>query len=92
MEYRSRHGDELREMVLPPEKLGKALQDPGAPPLFGELNPPVPDDTAFWASENRRLMRNRFTLEDLLFFLGWRDDAFVEGLFEKARGAGGGPR
>jgi glycerol-1-phosphate dehydrogenase [NAD(P)+] len=35
-------------------------------------------------------MRNRFTLADLLFFIGWWDDGFVEKLFDHARSAGGG--
>jgi glycerol-1-phosphate dehydrogenase [NAD(P)+] len=35
-------------------------------------------------------MRNRFTLADLLFFLGWWDDAFVERLLERVRCAGAG--
>jgi glycerol-1-phosphate dehydrogenase [NAD(P)+] len=37
-----------------------------------------------WALENCHLMRNRFTLADLLFFLGWWDDAFVERLLERS--------
>lgn len=90
LENWSRHRDELREMLVPPEKLGEALKDSGAPVRFGGLDPPVPEDTAFWALKNCHLMRNRFTLADLLFFLGWWDDAFVEKLFERARAAGGG--
>jgi glycerol-1-phosphate dehydrogenase [NAD(P)+] len=35
-------------------------------------------------------MRNRFTLADLLFFLGWWDDAFVEKILQRARSVGGG--
>jgi glycerol-1-phosphate dehydrogenase [NAD(P)+] len=44
---------------------------------------------AFWALRNCHLMRNRFTLADLLFFVGWWDDEFVERLFDRARSVGG---
>ncbi|HET7480910.1 MAG TPA: iron-containing alcohol dehydrogenase [Rubrobacteraceae bacterium] len=86
----SRLRNELREMVFSPEWLGKALQESGAPARFRDLDPPVPAETAFWALRNCHLMRNRFTVADLLFFLGWWDDAFVEGLLERARSVGGG--
>jgi glycerol-1-phosphate dehydrogenase [NAD(P)+] len=85
-----RYRDELRKMVISPERLGNALKESGAPARFGELNPPIPEETAFWALKNCHLMRNRFTLADLLFFVGWWDDGFVERLFERARSAGGG--
>ena len=57
---------------------------------FGELDPPVSEETAFWALRDCHLMRNRFTLADLLFFIGWWDDGFVERLFDRARSVGGG--
>jgi glycerol-1-phosphate dehydrogenase [NAD(P)+] len=85
-----RYRDELSEMVVSPERLGKALAESGAPARFGELDPPVPEEIARWALRNCHLMRNRFTLADLLFFFGWWDDEFVEGLWERARSAGGG--
>lgn len=86
----SRHKAELREMVVPSHELGNALKESGAPARFGELMPPVTSETARWALRNCHLMRNRFTLADLLFFFGWWDDGFVEKLFERARSAGGG--
>jgi glycerol-1-phosphate dehydrogenase [NAD(P)+] len=81
---------ELKEMVVSPERLGNALKESGAPARFGELDPPIPEETAFWALRHCHLMRNRFTLADLLFFIGWWDDGFVEGLFDRARSVGGG--
>jgi glycerol-1-phosphate dehydrogenase [NAD(P)+] len=57
---------------------------------FGELDPPASPETVRWALRNCHLMRNRFTLSDLLFFLGWWDDAFVERLLERAHSVGGG--
>jgi glycerol-1-phosphate dehydrogenase [NAD(P)+] len=86
----TKHRAELGEMVLPPERIGRALNESGAPARFSELDPPVPEERAFWALRNCHLMRNRFTLSDLLFFLGWWDDRFVQRLFERARSAGGG--
>jgi glycerol-1-phosphate dehydrogenase [NAD(P)+] len=84
------HRSRIREMVLPPERLGGALEHAGAPARFGELDPPVAPEVARWALRNCHLMRNRFTLADLLFFAGWWDDAFVERMLERARSAGGG--
>jgi glycerol-1-phosphate dehydrogenase [NAD(P)+] len=86
----SQHKAELGRMVASPERLGGALTAAGAPSRFGELDPPVSAQTARWAIRNCHLMRNRFTVADLLFFLGWWDDAFVERLLERARSVGGG--
>jgi glycerol-1-phosphate dehydrogenase [NAD(P)+] len=85
-----RYKDELKVMVVPPERLGNALKDSGAPARFGALDPPVPEETAFWALRNCHLMRNRFTLADLLFFIGWWDDGFIGRLFDRARSVDGG--
>ncbi len=85
-----KHRATIKEMVLPPEALGGALAEAGAPTRFGTLDPPVPPETARWALANCHLMRNRFTLADLLFFAGWWDEAFVERILGTARSAGGG--
>lgn len=85
-----RRRDELRELVASPERLAGALTDAGVPARFGDLDPPVSPQTARWAIRNCHLMRNRFTLVDLLFFLGWWDDTFVERLLERARSVGTG--
>ena len=84
------HRARLREMVLPPERLGGALRETGAPVRFGELDPPVEPEVARWALRSCHLMRDRFTLADLLFFADLWDDAFVERVLERARSAGGG--
>lgn len=81
---------ELKEMVASPECPGGALTDAGAPARFGDLDPPVSPEIARWAVRNCHLMRNRFTLADLLYFLGWWNEAFVERLLERARSVGGG--
>ncbi len=84
------HRAEIAGMVLPPERLAGALGDAGAPARFGALSPPASEDVARWAFANCHLMRDRFTLADLLFFAGWWDEAFVERLLDRARAAGGG--
>ncbi len=86
----TKHRTKLKGMVLPPEELGEALREAGAPARFGELDPPVPPETVRWALKNCHLMRNRFTLADLLFYAGRWDDAFVERILGRARSAGGG--
>lgn len=85
-----RYRAELSKMVAPPERLGAALAEAGAPVRFGELDPPASPETVRWALQNCHLMRNRFTLSDLLFFLGWWDEAFIERLLQRARSVGGG--
>ena len=70
--------------------LGGALEEADAPARFGELDPPVSPETARWALGNCHLMRDRFTLADLLFFAGRWDDAFIERILDRARSAGGG--
>lgn len=86
----AQHKEELRGIVATPDRLGEALRASGAPARFRDLDPPISEDTAFWALRNCHMMRNRFTLADLLFFFGWWDDAFVSRLFERSGSAGGG--
>ncbi len=84
------HRTALKDMVAPPERLAGALTAAGAPARFGDLSSPAAPQTARWALRNCHLMRNRFTVVDLLFFLGWWDDAFVERVLDRARSVGGG--
>ena len=90
MEGWARHRARLREMVLPPEALGDALREAGAPTRFRELDPPVRPEIALWALGHCHLMRNRFTLADLLFYIGWWDEALIKRLLDRASSAGGG--
>jgi glycerol-1-phosphate dehydrogenase [NAD(P)+] len=85
-----RHRSELGRMVAAPETLAGALGEAGAPARFGELDPPVSPETARWALRNCHLMRDRFTVADLLFFADLWDDAFVESILGRARLVGGG--
>jgi glycerol-1-phosphate dehydrogenase [NAD(P)+] len=86
----AQYREELRGIVATPDRLGEALEAAGATARFRDLDPPIGEDTAFWALRNCHMMRNRFTLADLLFFIGWWDDAFVSRLLERSSSVGGG--
>ena len=86
----TRHQSELERLVATPERLVEALTLAGAPARFGDLDPPVRPETARWALLNCHLMRDRFNVVDLLYFLGWWDVPFIERLLERVRSAGGG--
>ena len=77
-------------LLLEPGALVDALTSAGSPTRFAELDPPVPPDTAAWALANCHLMRDRFTVVDLAWFLGdWNADVAQDVLAEAGRlGAG----
>jgi glycerol-1-phosphate dehydrogenase [NAD(P)+] len=74
---------ELKPILFPPEYLAACLQKAGAPTRFSQLTPPVAPNTALWAIQNCHLYRDRFTLADLLFFLGWWNEGFVDRVLER---------
>lgn len=82
------HWDEFRAqasaLVIPPEELCARMAQAGAPKRFSQLTPSVDRKTARWAALDSCLMRNRFVLTDLLFFLGWWNGDFVDDLFARA--------
>ncbi len=89
-----RHRAVVEEVLVGPGTLGAGLVAAGAPARFADLDPAVDDATARWALAHCHLMRNRFTVVDLLDLLGrWTEDdrAAVLAAAEKAA-AGGGPR
>jgi hypothetical protein len=47
----------------------------GLPQTFATLSPPIPPDDARFAFLHAALMRRRFTIGDLLLFIGWDRDA-----------------
>ena len=56
----------------------------GAPCRYSLLNYPVDAKTATWAITNCHMMRNRFSIIDLLHFTGvWSDD-FVQMILARA--------
>jgi glycerol-1-phosphate dehydrogenase [NAD(P)+] len=89
-----RHRAVVEEVLVGPGPLGAGLVAAGAPARFADLDPAVDDATARWAVAHCHLMRNRFTVVDLLDLLGrWteEDRAAVLAAAEKAA-AGGGSR
>jgi glycerol-1-phosphate dehydrogenase [NAD(P)+] len=73
-----RHRAAIRELVAPPEQLRAALRRAGAATTAGELDPPAPQDVVRWAVRTLPLMRDRFTVADLRFFIGDWDDATID--------------
>lgn len=65
------HRAGLQRLVRSSDSLATALVAAGAPATFGDLTPSVAPDLARWAVANCHLMRNRFTVVDLLALLGW---------------------
>ena len=78
--------DGLDSLLAPPGRLVAALQSAGAPTRLGELG--IDPDRARWALVNCHLMRDRFTIADLAFFLGRWTYQDVEELHRR----GGDPR
>ena len=77
-------------LLLEPEALVAALAAAGAATRFGELDPPVPAGIARWALRHCHLMRDRFTVVDLAWFLGGWDSEAVEDVLAEAGRLGAG--
>jgi glycerol-1-phosphate dehydrogenase [NAD(P)+] len=78
------HRDELRGLVRPATSIAAALYEAGAPTALEDLEPHVDSGLGRWAVENCALMRNRFTVVDLLTLLGWWSPADVDEVLERA--------
>jgi glycerol-1-phosphate dehydrogenase [NAD(P)+] len=88
------HRDAIGALVLAPESIVEALRTAGAPTRFSELDPPIPPEVARWAVASCHLMRDRFTIADLVDLSGatgrrW-DEAFADDLLAEAADLGGG--
>ena len=79
------HRAELLGLVRPSREVAARLRSAGAAVTFDELEPAVEPDLARWAVTNCALMRNRFTIVDLLTLLGWWDHDDVEEVLERTR-------
>jgi glycerol-1-phosphate dehydrogenase [NAD(P)+] len=74
---------ELDGLLGSPERLAGALRAARAPLRLTELG--VPAERARWAIAHGHLMRDRFTVADLAFFMGlWGDDGVDSLLAEVA--------
>ena len=70
-----RHRATVEELRIDSRTLGAGLVAAGAPARFAELEPSIDDATARWAVGHCHLMRNRFTVVDLLDLLGrWTEE------------------
>lgn len=78
------------ELLADPAALRAALSAAGAPIRFAELDPPVDPATAHWALANCHLMRDRFSVVDLAFFLGAWEPADVDAVVSHAARLGVG--
>lgn len=75
---------ELRDLVRPAQSIASALAGAGAAVTLAELEPSVDAELGRWAVENCALMRNRFTVVDLLTLLGWWESSDVDEVLERA--------
>ena len=79
---------ELDRLLASPERLVAALRAARAPVRLTQLG--VRDRTARWALAHGHLMRDRFSVADLAFFMGIWDSADVDALLVAAARLGAG--
>jgi glycerol-1-phosphate dehydrogenase [NAD(P)+] len=80
----------LRAYTATPQQVAAALRDARAPMLPEQLDPPISTEQLRFALLHAHLIRRRFTIGDLLFFLGWLDGDFIDSLLAEARALAGG--
>jgi glycerol-1-phosphate dehydrogenase [NAD(P)+] len=86
----SEHEPALDGLLVDPARLVEALRAAGAPVRFAELEPAAPAEVARWAVANCHLMRDRFTVADLAWFLdAWGPDD-VDAVLSAAAALGAG--
>ena len=73
----------LKELILPAKTYVKMLLDSGHPLTFPEIG--VAETEARWAYQNGYTLRKRLSMTDLLFFMGWFNDDWVDWIFREAR-------
>jgi glycerol-1-phosphate dehydrogenase [NAD(P)+] len=82
------HRAELAGTLRPAEELADALRAAGAVSSSAELDPPLGIEDVRWALERLPLMRNRFTVADVLYYAGRWNGSAVELVLERARELG----
>ena len=78
------HAVELRGLVRPSVSIATGLRAAGAAATFAELDPGADPGLARWAVANCALMRNRFTVVDMLTLLGWWGADDVDDVLKRA--------
>lgn len=81
------HAPRLRGLVRSSAAMAAWLGAAGAPLTFADLDPVVSPELGRWALSHCALMRNRFTVVDLLTSLGWWADADVDEVLRRAEHA-----
>jgi glycerol-1-phosphate dehydrogenase [NAD(P)+] len=79
---------ELDGLLATPERLIDAVRRSGVPLRLGPLG--IDEQTLGWALGNCHLMRDRFSIADLAFFLGCWERSDVEELLADAAALGAG--
>lgn len=74
----------IAESVPSPGSLSASLRAAGSPSSPGDLVDWVTPEIWHWAVANCHFMRDRFTVVDLLFLLGWWTEADVDAVIERA--------
>lgn len=70
--------------VKKPEYISACMHNADAPCRYKDLNYPVDAKTVIWAITNCHMMRNRFSIIDLLHFTGVWSDEFVQMVLDRA--------
>ena len=82
------HHDEvaprLRELVRPAATIREILLRSGHPLRFEELDPPIPPEQARFALDHAHLIRERFVIGDLLWWLGLTGPSLADDLLAGA--------
>ncbi|WP_415853661.1 iron-containing alcohol dehydrogenase [Sinomonas sp. G460-2] len=81
------HHGELRDLVRPAASIAAALNRAGAAVRLSDLGQHIDPELTRWAIANCALMRNRFTVVDLLMLLGWWEPGDVDEVLERAAAA-----
>jgi len=81
---------QVADWVMKPEYVADCMHKANHPCKYSELNYPVPAETAIWAVNNCHLMRNRFSVIDLLHFTGIWNEEFVQKVLDRAASMGAG--
>jgi len=79
---------DVNRLLAPPERLVAALQRAQAPVRLSDLG--IDPERGRWALAHCHLMRDRFTIADLAFFLGRWEPADVDALIARVGALGGG--
>jgi glycerol-1-phosphate dehydrogenase [NAD(P)+] len=70
--------EEVSDILQTPDFLSDCMHKTHAPTRFHLLSPSIDKNTAMWAIKHCHLYRNRFTLADMLFYIGWWNDELIQ--------------